>query len=517
MSETLFRDKDRYKSRKVCNNRELNSGKFCQLVIFSYLCAMKQHLLSTFLVCLLLCSTSSSAQDVTDEQYQAALASITPEATYRIYTLFNGWYEGDTRFYLTADGYLTSTEGMAGKFVFSRTEGDFLFRSPGWITDANFTNPQLTNGERGTIVNTGSLHTNPRGDYQWEGQLWYKEGDDYAVRSTNANSTSWGAEAFWSVFDDNGDDLPEAGYSFAPQYVWRLEKVDDPVDPTEEVHERLTNLPHVYVNTFTGRNITSKTDYVYARMWYVDEEDNVQYFDSLKIRGRGNSTWNLAKKPYKLKFQSKEKLLGKGYANTKKWTMLANHADKTLIRNAVTSLMGERAGLKFNPAAKFVDLTLNGKYVGNYQISDQVDVRPHRVKITEQDYPLADTSDISGGYLLEADGFRDYHTYTYWDNEEGRYLAPDGFETGQQGVPVRIHYPEAEELDISQTEYIRDYINDFESHLFSSKFTDPLAGYRPMVDSMSLANWYVCTEISAKSSFSNNHWGKFKGHLCGDN
>ena len=87
---------------------------------------------------------------------------------------------------------------------------------------------------------------------------------------------------------------------------------------------RMTNLPTVYIDTYGGRPITSKTEYVYATMRYVDEQDQLTVYDSLQIRGRGNSTWNMAKKPYKLKFNQKEKLLGKGYANTKKWTLLAN-------------------------------------------------------------------------------------------------------------------------------------------------------------------------------------------------
>ena len=176
----------------------------------------------------------------------------------------------------------------------------------------------------------------------------------------------------------------------------------------DESHMRLTNLPHIYINTFTGNSITSKNNYVLARMWYVDEQDNVTFYDSLEIRGRGNSTWSLAKKPYRIKFHEKEKFLGQGYAKAKKWTLMANHGDKTLIRNALTSALGEFVGLDFNPAAKFVDLTLNGKYVGNYQISDQVEVRPHRVNITEQDYPITEESNITGGYLLEADGFADF-------------------------------------------------------------------------------------------------------------
>ena len=250
-------------------------------------------------------------------------------------------------------------------------------------------------------------------------------------------------------------------------------------------HARLTNLPHVYINTFNGRSITSKTTMVLARMWYVDEEDNVSFFDSLQVRVRGNSTADLPKKPYKLKFHEKVKLLGKGHANTKKWTMLANHADKTLLRNALTSLMGERTTLKFNPAAKFVDLTVNGRYQGNYQISDQVDVRKHRVDVVEQDYPLTEESNITGGYLLEADGFCDFTA------------GQSGFFTSKNHVAVRIHYPDEDEIVRQQYLYIQRYVQNFENILNSKTFTDPEAGYRPLVDSLSLADWYICTEVSA--------------------
>ena len=145
-----------------------------------------------------------------------------------------------------------------------------------------------------------------------------------------------------------------------------------------------TDLPTIYIETFDGNGIYSKEIYEYCRLHYVDETGTVTSYDSVSIRGRGNSTWNMKKKPYKIKFLNKEKFLGKGYAKAKKWTLMANCGDKTLIRNAVTSAMGAFTSLKFNPAYKFVDLVLNGEYMGNYQISDQVDVRPHRVNITEQ-------------------------------------------------------------------------------------------------------------------------------------
>lgn len=246
-------------------------------------------------------------------------------------------------------------------------------------------------------------------------------------------------------------------------------------------YEQKTDLPAIYIETFDGNGIYSKDVYEYCRLHYVDETGTVTSYDSVSIRGRGNSTWNLSKKPYKLKFLNKEKFLGKGYAKAKKWTLLANAGDKTMIRNAVTSALGEFTSLKFNPAYKFVDMVLNNEYIGTYQISDQIDVRPHRVNITEQPYPISDTTDITGGYLLEVDGFKD-----------GNYFISNN------KAPITIHYPEDDEIDRRQTAYIQNYINNiFEPSLFSQNFTNAETGYRAFVDTTSLIDWYLCTEISA--------------------
>ena len=245
-------------------------------------------------------------------------------------------------------------------------------------------------------------------------------------------------------------------------------------------YQRMTNLPHVIIETENHASITSKDTYIYATLYYVDENDQVTTYEGMQIRGRGNSTWNLPKKPYRIKFSQKEKFLGTGYAKAKSWTLLANASDKTLMHNAITSLMGDFLGLKNNPAHKFVDLTLNGTYVGNYQISDQVEVRPHRVNIAEQDYPLTEESDITGGYLLEVDGFKDGNLIT----------------TSHYGLPVVIHYPDDEEIVPEQTNYIHEYLNEFERVLSGNDFADPEKGYRAWVDSTSLVNWFIATEVS---------------------
>jgi len=250
-------------------------------------------------------------------------------------------------------------------------------------------------------------------------------------------------------------------------------------------NKQLTDLPTMYINTVKSQAVTSKDTYIYATMIYVDGKTVTEY-DSLRIRGRGNSTWTaMPKKPYRIKFQTKQKFLGKSYANAKDWTLLANCSDKSMIHDALTRDLGEFIGMKNTPAAKFVDLCLNGTYIGTYQASDQVEVRAHRVNITEQDEKLTSVSNITGGYLLEVNQFA----------EAGEKC----FYTSTKNLYVRIHYPDEDYLQSSQTSYISNYVNSFEKALFSANFDDSENGYRPYIDSTSLINWYVATELTANT------------------
>lgn len=242
-----------------------------------------------------------------------------------------------------------------------------------------------------------------------------------------------------------------------------------------------SNLPTLYIDTENHQSITSKETYLKATLRYVDTNGET-YYDALGIRGRGNSTWGLAKKPYRIKFDKKQEFLGPDHAKAKSWTLLANYADKSLMRNALAACLGKFAGQPFTAAAQFVDLVLNGNYVGNYQISDQVEVRPKRVDIVEQEDPMTDDSNITGGYLLEVDGFADGE--------------PCWFRTSR-GVKITVKSPDDEIIDQRQVNYIRNYIQNFENVLFSADFTNPETGYRRFVDENTLVSWYVASEMTA--------------------
>jgi len=253
---------------------------------------------------------------------------------------------------------------------------------------------------------------------------------------------------------------------------------------------QLTNLPSVYINTVGNVAITSKDDYVQATLEMVaDSTVPGLYNDSTEIRGRGNSSWGLAKKPYRLKLYNQTKLLGMP-ANDEIWTVLANHADKTLFRNALAFEISERCGMYYTPAYRYVDVTLNGNYIGNYMIADQVERNKARVNLDKLEVTDSVMPDITGGYLLEVDGFAEMST------AEGA-LFPEGFYSDWSNK-VSIKYPKDDEINGLQRSYIINHYNAFENavrnFVVGTTDTSALSQY---LDFEAFANWYITTEMTA--------------------
>ena len=141
-----------------------------------------------------------------------------------------------------------------------------------------------------------------------------------------------------------------------------------------------SRLPVVYIDTENGVDITSKENYVNATMQIQGNETHTEnlYHGATEIRGRGNFTWNLPKKPYKLKLDSSTDLFGMG--KSKHWVLLANHEDWSLMRSKLAYDFSGALGMPYMESL-FVDVILNGKYVGNYQFCEQVKLSAGRVDI----------------------------------------------------------------------------------------------------------------------------------------
>ena len=137
------------------------------------------------------------------------------------------------------------------------------------------------------------------------------------------------------------------------------------------VRERI-DLPVMLITTENNKRIESKEEYLNCSVDLLAEETLSFEGISARIKGRGNSTFGLDKKPYKLKFDEKISILGEDKA--KEWTLIANHMDYSLMRNYLAYTVGDVLGLEFTTSANFVDVYVNEEYMGVYLLCEQVEV-----------------------------------------------------------------------------------------------------------------------------------------------
>ena len=245
-----------------------------------------------------------------------------------------------------------------------------------------------------------------------------------------------------------------------------------------------TGLPVVYVDTQGSKPITSKEDYVRASL-KVRGTEQYEGLDEVTcdIRGRGNTTWYWPKKPYLIKLDEKQSLFG--MPKHKRWILLANFMDRTLMRNLVSMKVASMMShLAWTPGCVPVELVLNGKHMGSYLLIEQVRVDKKRVAITEMT-PEDNVGDaVTGGYLLELD----FH----YDNEV-QWTDPHGHNNQWgNGIPFGVKYPDPEDLTPQQLTYIKGYISETANTLYGNDFKDPDKGYAQYIDVDSFIDyWFV--------------------------
>lgn len=267
-------------------------------------------------------------------------------------------------------------------------------------------------------------------------------------------------------------------------------------------------LPAMFIDTESGTMEAIHQDKKYregGRYCLVAANGKSRLGGALEfITGRGNSTWDWDKKPYRIKLKEKKDLLGMGEAVT--WELLANSYDASYMRNKITYDLAAEIGLSYSPESEFVDLYLNGYYAGLYQLAEKVEVGKERVDITDlseenkkwndfsQEYPAFERDnergiqlprqpeDITGGYLME------------WDVDYRYGEGVSSFKT-DRGQAVLLKEPkEASEEEVA---YIRGFVQEFEDALYAEDGINPNTGktLEEYIDLESWAKKYLVEEI----------------------
>lgn len=228
--------------------------------------------------------------------------------------------------------------------------------------------------------------------------------------------------------------------------IGELEFYGRPGEGTDSVLYRITNLPTVSIHTENGVIPYDKIHQINSLITIISDKGKELQCDSGTIRQRGNGSNTFPKHPFRIKFNKKQHVLD-APAKAKKWTLINNYGDKTLMRNMIAFEMSRRMNMEYTPYIQSVDVLLNGEYQGNYQLCDQVDVRKKRVNVEEMTPEDNHEPEVTGGYLIEIDA---------------RASSEPSWFMSDMGNPVTLHYPDDDEITPEQYAYINNFFNTME-------------------------------------------------------
>ncbi|MCQ2185817.1 MAG: CotH kinase family protein [Bacteroidales bacterium] len=288
-----------------------------------------------------------------------------------------------------------------------------------------------------------------------------------------------------SIFASNGESFFIRNLSYIekpeePDKPAEPEQPEEPEEPEQPVKPEYT-IPVIHLTTNGGAKIDSKDVYVEGTIKAEDPSchfSDVAVFESaMQIRGRGNTTWGMPKKPYKIKLPEKAPILG--IAKDKEWVLLANYSDKTLLRNATAMQISRVLGFSWTPVMISVNVYLNGEYQGVYTFTEHKKVSKSRVNITEMKATDNEGEAVTGGYYLEL------------ENES--ISEPFFFKTSRYGVTAMSHEPENPSEE--QKAYIKQYFEDMEYRLSRIGHSSDY-NYEDYIDVNSFVNYYIIEELT---------------------
>lgn len=226
----------------------------------------------------------------------------------------------------------------------------------------------------------------------------------------------------------------------------------------KEAAEEDTSLAQINFDTNGSVPIVSKEDYVEGVLTVNGQSEYDDLVIEAKIRGRGNSTWGLPKKPYKIKLSSDASVLG--MAPEKDWVLLANYIDGTHLLNAVGMKIGQLLEMPFTNTMIPVEVTINKAYRGLYMLTEQVEVKTNRVNVGDD------------GLLLNLD--------TNYDEEWQ-------FRSAAYDLPITVKFPK--EMDATTLTSIQSQFETLEALVAQEDF--PNNQYLDYIDDVSIAKYMI--------------------------
>ena len=254
-------------------------------------------------------------------------------------------------------------------------------------------------------------------------------------------------------------------------------------DPFNEqgTRKQLTDLPTIYLN---AENING--EWLQAAVEVFDKDNKLYQGATWKKEGvskKGNinvsvqyqgSGGNDSKNSYRLKFNDKINLMS-ATGLYKQWVLLSNDDDPTMLNNALAKELGDAIGMPWTPGYQFVDLYVNDKYMGTYQLTDRVKAEDGRSLVT---------------------GGNKDNDWQLRFNDDGE-IAEDGTSNYITSNDVNIIYrnPDPKDITAEALETLKSDLGAYFNSFFAETAANTYANIPDNVDKQQLINWYIAQEI----------------------
>lgn len=278
-------------------------------------------------------------------------------------------------------------------------------------------------------------------------------------------------------------------------------------------------------------NRENKPDYTKCKISISDceEEYRLTKVDG-GVKVRGNYTANYEKKPLRIKFDKKQKMLGlNDDLKAKSWVLLADYKDGSMLRNVLSLYLGNcllTNDSYYCSDYQPVHVRINGKDWGMYLLVEQQQVGKGRIAIDDVDDREKGYDGTDIGYFFEYDGYyteekEDPTFYITYENQAS-YLTRDG----KKVTPTQLGFTIKSTINsIKQTAFLKNYMEklytlsyeaiihhnyrEFKAdhkELQDSSIKDSEELISRYIDIPSLVDIYLLQEISADADIS---WSSF--------
>lgn len=295
-------------------------------------------------------------------------------------------------------------------------------------------------------------------------------------------------------------------------------------------------IPSVHINT--DGNALSR---IYADKSHKEKADIEIYSDGKRIvsdklksiKGRGNASWEMPQKSFNIKFHNEINLFNMGSA--KKYSLISPYADQTLIKDYLTYMLADNAGLEYSSDSTVVDLYIDNNYLGAYLLTDSVEAGEERVDVRNLD----DENELAnpGVSLDNLDIMTDAESADKVENGTKRWIdiqnepedvtngyiiqlemglryvnESSGFVT-ENGQPIVLKSPEY--ATKGEVDYISLFYQHFENALYSADGYNNLGRhYSEYIDVESFAKMYLIQELGKNKDANESSTYMFLDDSC---